>query len=66
VPTYSLVGSGEGTLATGGKTIAVTWSKAAQDAPLTLTGPDGKTATLAPGNTWVELVPQGSGSLTVG
>lgn len=66
VPTYSLVGSGEGTLATGGKTIAVTWNKAAQDAPLTLALPDGSPATLAPGNTWVELVPRGSGTLTVG
>ena len=28
--------------------------------------PDGKPADLAPGNTWVELVPAGSGSLTIG
>ncbi len=66
IPTYTLVGSGDATLATGGKTLAVKWSKAANDAPLVLTLPDGKPATLAPGNTWVELVPAETGTLTVG
>lgn len=66
VPTYDLVGSGEGTLATGGKTIPVTWSKAAEDQPMVLTLADGTPATLAPGNTWVELVPSNGGSLTIG
>ena len=65
VPTYELVGSGEGVLATGGKTLAVRWQKDAQDQPMRLFLPDGSEATLAPGNTWVELVPAGSGSLTV-
>lgn len=65
IPTYNLVGSGEGTLATGGKTIPVTWSKAANDQPLVLALPDGSAATLAPGNTWVELVPKNGGSLTI-
>lgn len=64
VPTYDLVGQGEGTLATGGKTVAVTWKKEAQDAPLRLFLADGSDVLLAPGNTWVELVPLGSGSLT--
>lgn len=66
VPTYNLVGSGEGTLATGGKTVPVTWSKSAEEAPLVLALADGSPATLAPGNTWVELVPRGDGSLTIG
>lgn len=65
VPTYNLVGSGDGVLATGGKTIAVRWQKDADDAPMRLFLPDGTPALLAPGNTWVELVPAGSGSLTV-
>jgi hypothetical protein len=65
VPTYQLVGSGTATLATGGKTVAVNWAKDARDAPLRLTLPDGTPALLAPGNTWVELVPNGTGSLTV-
>lgn len=64
VPTYDLVGQGDATIATGGKTIAVTWKKDAQDAPLRLFLPDGSDALLAPGNTWVELVPRGSGSLS--
>lgn len=65
VPTYTLVGNGEGFVATGGKTIPVTWSKAADDAPLLLFTADGKPATLAPGNTWVELVPAETGSATI-
>ena len=65
VPTYSLVGSGDAVVATGGKTIAARWQKDAPDAPLRLLGADGSSVTLAPGNTWVELVPAGKGSLTV-
>ena len=65
VPTYTLVGSGDGVVATGGKTIPVRWQKDAEDAPMRLFTADGKPADLAPGNTWVELVPAGSGSLTV-
>ncbi|MDQ0426149.1 DUF3048 domain-containing protein [Cellulomonas iranensis] len=65
VPTYELVGSGDAVLATGGKTLPVRWQKDAQDQPLRLLLPDGSEATLAPGNTWVELVPAGSGTLTV-
>ena len=66
VPTYTLVGSGEGVVATGGKTVAVRWQKDSDMAPLRLFTADGKPADLAPGNTWVELVPAGSGSLTIG
>ncbi|WP_448630281.1 DUF3048 C-terminal domain-containing protein [Cellulomonas soli] len=65
VPTYTLVGSGDGVLATGGKTVPVRWEKTAADAPMVLRTADGAPATLAPGNTWVELVPAGSGTLTV-
>lgn len=67
VPTYVLGGgSGDGTLATGGKTVPVRWQKESRDAPMVLTTADGRTAELAPGNTWVELVPNnGSASLTV-
>ncbi|MGN8247291.1 DUF3048 domain-containing protein [Cellulomonas soli] len=65
VPTYSLVGSGEGVLASGGKTVPVRWEKTAEDAPMVLHTLDGASATLAPGNTWVELVPAATGSLTV-
>lgn len=65
VPTYDLVGDGEALVATGGKTIAATWHKTAQDQPMTLTTADGQDVLLAPGNTWVELVPKGTGSYAV-
>lgn len=65
VPTYVLEGSGEGVVATGGQTVGVTWSKASRDAPFVLTLADGTPAKLAPGNTWVELVPAETGSLTI-
>jgi hypothetical protein len=65
VPTYALVGEGDGVVATGGKTVAVRWKKESDSAPMRLFTTDGKPADLAPGNTWVELVPAGSGSLTV-
>lgn len=66
VPTYTLVGSGDGVVATGGKTLPVRWQKDSDSAPLRLFTADGKPADLAPGNTWVELVPAGTGSLTIG
>ena len=65
VPTYTLVGSGDGVIATGGKTLPVRWQKDSDAAPMRLFTVDGKPADLAPGNTWVELVPAGKGSLTV-
>ena len=67
VPTYDLVNaSGDGLLATGGKTIPVKWSKGAQDQPMVVTLADGSPAVLAPGNTWIEMVPKETGSYTVG
>ncbi len=65
VPTYDLVGEGSATVATGGRTVAATWRKTAQDQPMQLFAADGTPVLLAPGNTWVELVPQGTGSLTI-
>ncbi|MEZ0448112.1 DUF3048 domain-containing protein [Cellulomonas sp. ICMP 17802] len=66
VPETLLDGSGAATVSTGGKTVPATWSKSAQDAPLALTAADGTAITLAPGTTWVELVPQASGAVTAG
>lgn len=67
VPETKLVGSGEALVATGGKTIAATWTKSATDAVLVLTTADGRVVKLAPGKTWIELVPtSGGGSVTVG
>ena len=66
VPETKLVGTGEALVATGGKTIAATWTKTATDAVLTLATADGKDVKLAAGKTWIELVPNGGGSVTTG
>ncbi|RLP77446.1 DUF3048 domain-containing protein [Mycetocola tolaasinivorans] len=57
VPKTELIGSGVGQVATAGKTIAVSWAKASATEPIRLTAEDGSAVLLAPGNTWVELVP---------
>jgi hypothetical protein len=64
VPETVLQGTGAGTVSSGGKSVAVTWKKGSVNEVLTLTAADGSTATLAPGVTWIELVPSGSGSVT--
>jgi hypothetical protein len=63
VPETKLSGTGQAVVATGGKIVHATWAKASVGAVLTLTGSDGAPIRLAPGSTWVELVPNGSGSV---
>jgi hypothetical protein len=63
VPETVLAGSGSGTVSSGGHTIPVTWSKGSDSEPVVLTTADGKPVLLAPGTTWVELVPGGSGGV---
>lgn len=63
VPATVLSGTGRGTVSTGGHTLSVRWSKASDDEPVVLTTTDGQPVTLAPGSTWVELVPSASGSV---
>lgn len=65
VPETVLDGSGDATVSSGGRTVSGTWSKAGTDAVLTLAAADGSVLTLAPGTTWVELVPTDSGSVTI-
>ncbi|NMR18789.1 DUF3048 domain-containing protein [Cellulomonas fimi] len=66
VPETRLVGTGEAVVATGGKVLTVTWTKSGVGDPLVLTTADGQVVKLAPGATWVELVPNGTGSVTPG
>jgi len=66
VPETQMVGTGEALVATGGRTLTATWTKNAAGEPVALTGADGQPVLLAPGNTWVELVPTRTGSVTVG
>lgn len=64
VPETKLVGSGEGLLASGGRTVTLRWSKESVDAPVELTR-DGEPVELDPGSTWIELVPRDGGSWSV-
>lgn len=61
VPDNVLEGRGKALVATGGKTLEVEWVKKDKKTPLTLEK-DGQPINLAPGNTWVELMPKGTGS----
>jgi len=65
VPETKLVGSGAAVVATGGKTIAATWTKTDTATPVVLTTADGQVVKLAPGKTWIQLVPT-DGAITVG
>ena len=65
VPMAMLVASGEAWVSTGGKTVHATWTKDAATSPIRLVDDLGATVRLAPGNTWVELVPNDGGSVTV-
>lgn len=66
VPATQMVGGGAALVAVNGQAIAGTWSKADTDAPVVLKGPDGADIRLAPGSTWIELVPNGSGAVATG
>lgn len=57
IPKTELIGSGEACLSSGGMTVCGMWSKAARTDPIRLVDASGTVIRLAPGNTWVELVP---------
>jgi hypothetical protein len=61
VPETQLVGSGKGLVASGGRTMAVEWSKKSLHDPVVLTAGDAPVE-LEPGRTWVELMPAATGS----
>ncbi|NTV38619.1 MAG: DUF3048 domain-containing protein [Demequinaceae bacterium] len=54
-----IVSNSPGFIATGGKYIPILWSKADRTSPYVLTTEDGTPVTLAPGQTWIELIPNG-------
>lgn len=64
IPTTQMIGSGEAWVLSGGKALKATWSKADRSAPVRLVDANGLAVRLAPGNTWVELVPN-AGSVTI-
>ena len=59
VPKTVMVSSGKAWVLSGGNYIEANWSKASQTAPIVLTDASGAPVLLAPGNTWVELMPKG-------
>jgi hypothetical protein len=63
IPTTQMIGSGEAWILNGGKALAATWSKPDRTAPIRFVDAKGMTIRLAPGNSWVELVPV-AGSVT--
>ncbi|WP_150307989.1 DUF3048 domain-containing protein [Planctomonas psychrotolerans] len=65
VPRTELLGTGSAWALTDGRVVEATWSKTHAEAPLRLTADSGASIRLAPGNTWVELVPAGTGAVRV-
>ncbi|WP_430591410.1 DUF3048 domain-containing protein [Humidisolicoccus flavus] len=59
VPETAIVGSGTGVLVSGCNSIPVNWSKEDATSPIVLTTESGDPVLLAPGKTWIELVPVG-------
>lgn len=57
VPKAVVIGKGTAYVSTGGKTFKVSWSKKDRNAFTQFTFQGGNVVKLAPGNTWIELVP---------
>jgi hypothetical protein len=57
VPKTELLGAGEGWVSSGGFSIPCTWSKDSRTGLIRLVDADGDVVRLAPGNSWIELVP---------
>lgn len=68
IPKTVMVDTGKAWVFTGGKYVEATWSKASATSPIILVDAAGAPVLLAPGNTWVELMPvapEGKISITV-
>lgn len=66
VPKTVMIDSGKAWVFSGGKFVEIKWSKASATAPIVLVDGAGAPVLLAPGNTWVELMPFApEGSLTI-
>jgi hypothetical protein len=59
VPVSMLVGTGDAEIFRDGQMVRGTWSKSDRTSATEYTAADGKTLSLEPGRTWVELVPRG-------
>ncbi|MEO5920826.1 MAG: DUF3048 domain-containing protein [Pseudolysinimonas sp.] len=58
VPKTLLIGTGEAWVSSAGATVHATWSKASRTDSIRLIDDTGTVVRLAPGNSWIELVPQ--------
>lgn len=65
VPETVMTGTGDALVVSGGQSVTGTWSKPDTSSPMTLLAPDGSPILLAPGNTWVELLPTTNSSVSV-
>jgi hypothetical protein len=65
VPESIVVGAGSGLLASAGATWPITWRKDSDTAAWQFLDASGAPVVLVPGNTWVELVPNGTGNWSV-
>jgi hypothetical protein len=63
VPEAITVGEGDAWLLSGGRAQPARWSKPSADAATTYTDIAGASLRLAPGSTWVEVLPPGSGEI---
>jgi hypothetical protein len=59
VPVSTLVGTGDAMIFRNGEQISGSWSKSDRNSATTYATANGDTINLAPGRTWVELVPRG-------
>lgn len=57
IPRTELLGSGEAWISSAGRTVHATWSKGSATDPIRLVDDTGTVIRLAPGNSWIELVP---------
>ena len=64
VPETVLTGGGDAVVVTGGRLVEATWEKETAADPVELVTADGTPVLLAPGTTWVELVPRERGRVT--
>jgi hypothetical protein len=65
IPETVVVGSGAGIVASAGRVVDVTWTKADAGSPFVLQTAGGVAVRLAEGQTWIELVPISGGSWTI-
>ena len=61
IPEAALVGTGQAWVLSGGQAVEATWTRDTVEVVTTYTGPDGQPIAMAPGRTWVALVPKSVG-----